>query len=260
MRITNPHALLRGISSVGRALAWHARGQGFKSPILHFEKRWFSQCFCSGPRFLVRRESRCKPRDQRTHRNLFVKARRGVTNKMARKGRKNKLTKAESPVFRQWKRKLKGTPRRVMESFLPLYDVVGWVTYAEAAEIVGKLHPARYPNLTKTAITTWITRGYLQAFRWNDCETDFRLVRLSQLLNLPEMPLGRNALKVGPPISKALPETIELTLVRRDSSAPKKHRESLSKIARLSTRVRQIFLTRTRSLSRIVLTCETWSQ
>ena len=25
----------RGISSVGRALAWHARGQGFKSPILH---------------------------------------------------------------------------------------------------------------------------------------------------------------------------------------------------------------------------------
>ena len=28
----------RGISSVGRALAWHARGQGFKSPILHFSE------------------------------------------------------------------------------------------------------------------------------------------------------------------------------------------------------------------------------
>jgi hypothetical protein len=27
---------VRGISSAGRALAWHARGQGFKSPILHF--------------------------------------------------------------------------------------------------------------------------------------------------------------------------------------------------------------------------------
>ena len=27
--------LARGISSAGRALAWHARGQGFKSPILH---------------------------------------------------------------------------------------------------------------------------------------------------------------------------------------------------------------------------------
>ena len=27
---------IRGISSVGRALAWHARGQGFESPILHF--------------------------------------------------------------------------------------------------------------------------------------------------------------------------------------------------------------------------------
>ena len=27
----------RGISSVGRALAWHARGQGFESPILHFQ-------------------------------------------------------------------------------------------------------------------------------------------------------------------------------------------------------------------------------
>src|SRR3990172_8421532 len=26
---------LRGCSSVGRALAWHARGQGFKSPQLH---------------------------------------------------------------------------------------------------------------------------------------------------------------------------------------------------------------------------------
>ena len=26
----------RGISSAGRALAWHARGQGFKSPILHY--------------------------------------------------------------------------------------------------------------------------------------------------------------------------------------------------------------------------------
>src|SRR5437899_9383280 len=26
-----------GISSVGRALEWHSRGQGFKSPILHFD-------------------------------------------------------------------------------------------------------------------------------------------------------------------------------------------------------------------------------
>tara|TARA_X000001036_G_scaffold120886_3_gene114431 strand:+ start:881 stop:985 length:105 start_codon:yes stop_codon:yes gene_type:complete len=26
---------LRGCSSAGRALAWHARGQGFKSPQLH---------------------------------------------------------------------------------------------------------------------------------------------------------------------------------------------------------------------------------
>jgi hypothetical protein len=26
---------LRGISSVGRALAWHARGQEFDSPMLH---------------------------------------------------------------------------------------------------------------------------------------------------------------------------------------------------------------------------------
>ena len=30
--------LFRGISSVGRALAWHARGQGFDSPILHFPR------------------------------------------------------------------------------------------------------------------------------------------------------------------------------------------------------------------------------
>ena len=30
-------AYCRGISSVGRALAWHARGQGFKSLILHYE-------------------------------------------------------------------------------------------------------------------------------------------------------------------------------------------------------------------------------
>ena len=31
-----PFSVARGISSAGRALAWHARGQGFKSPILHF--------------------------------------------------------------------------------------------------------------------------------------------------------------------------------------------------------------------------------
>ena len=30
-----PCFLLRGISSVGRALAWHARGQEFDSPMLH---------------------------------------------------------------------------------------------------------------------------------------------------------------------------------------------------------------------------------
>ncbi len=30
---------IRGISSVGRALAWHARGQGFNSPILHFDQK-----------------------------------------------------------------------------------------------------------------------------------------------------------------------------------------------------------------------------
>ena len=28
--------VLRGCSSVGRALAWHARGQGFNSPQLHY--------------------------------------------------------------------------------------------------------------------------------------------------------------------------------------------------------------------------------
>src|SRR5687768_11208874 len=33
----NLHSV-RGVSSVGRALAWHARGQGFDSPILHKEK------------------------------------------------------------------------------------------------------------------------------------------------------------------------------------------------------------------------------
>ncbi len=32
-----PSSGRRGISSVGRALAWHARGQGFKSPILHYD-------------------------------------------------------------------------------------------------------------------------------------------------------------------------------------------------------------------------------
>ena len=31
--ICNPNT--RGISSVGRALAWHARGQEFESPMLH---------------------------------------------------------------------------------------------------------------------------------------------------------------------------------------------------------------------------------
>ncbi len=36
---------LRGISSVGRALAWHARGQEFDSPMLH--QGWFKKTLSS---------------------------------------------------------------------------------------------------------------------------------------------------------------------------------------------------------------------
>src|SRR5262249_29431815 len=42
LRVTRSPATIRdrrGISSAGRALAWHARGQGFKSPILHSHRR-----------------------------------------------------------------------------------------------------------------------------------------------------------------------------------------------------------------------------
>ena len=35
IRQINWQRYLRGISSVGRALAWHARGQEFDSPMLH---------------------------------------------------------------------------------------------------------------------------------------------------------------------------------------------------------------------------------
>src|SRR5665213_919087 len=36
---------LRGYSSAGRALAWHARGQGFESPYLHKEIALFHMDF-----------------------------------------------------------------------------------------------------------------------------------------------------------------------------------------------------------------------
>ena len=32
------HIVFRGYSSVGRALEWHSRGQGFESPYLHQSK------------------------------------------------------------------------------------------------------------------------------------------------------------------------------------------------------------------------------
>ena len=31
--------ILRGLSSIGRAFAWHAKGQGFKSPRFHWAQR-----------------------------------------------------------------------------------------------------------------------------------------------------------------------------------------------------------------------------
>ena len=45
----------RGISSAGRALAWHARGQGFKSPILHSSESKRERKFApfTGPHFPV---------------------------------------------------------------------------------------------------------------------------------------------------------------------------------------------------------------
>src|SRR5678816_664814 len=36
---------IRGISSVGRALAWHARGHRFKSVILHFSQSFTEKSF-----------------------------------------------------------------------------------------------------------------------------------------------------------------------------------------------------------------------
>ena len=47
-----------GISSVGRALEWHSRGQGFESPILHFIS---SHVFVSDDRTPLNRVSRSVP-------------------------------------------------------------------------------------------------------------------------------------------------------------------------------------------------------
>ncbi len=41
----NPPLILGAVAQLGRALAWHARGQGFKSPQLHQETRWSRRVF-----------------------------------------------------------------------------------------------------------------------------------------------------------------------------------------------------------------------
>src|SRR5687768_4034967 len=48
----------RGCSSVGRALEWHSRGQGFDSPHLHWAE--VSKCFALMARWVVGRGSRMR--------------------------------------------------------------------------------------------------------------------------------------------------------------------------------------------------------
>ncbi len=67
------HVQLWGFSSVGRALEWHSRGQGFESPKLHqnnlippfqvgfFIVKWLKKNLCFGPEVTVMPKNRQDP-------------------------------------------------------------------------------------------------------------------------------------------------------------------------------------------------------
>lgn len=103
----------------------------------------------------------------------------------------------------------------------PTYDIVGWVTEAEGAEIRNLVAPAnRGGSVQRSTISRWRTQGYMQAFDINGILT---VVNVQQLMEFEELKRGRGSEPPDP--QEDLPEYITIVLKRRKGpEPPKKHR------------------------------------
>ena len=95
----------------------------------------------------------------------------------------------------------------------PIYDVVGWVTEREAAEVKNQIDPPESGNLDRTTISRWRGDGFVRAFDINGALT---LVHLGDVKNFGGIPRGNPALVPYPPKAPSIPKTITITLQLRE--------------------------------------------
>lgn len=106
--------------------------------------------------------------------------------------------------------------RRVVNP-APIYDIVGWVTEHEAAELKSKIDPPDHGSqVNRTTISRWRSNHFVHSI---DINGALILVNLREIKDFEGVPLGNPALvydlpgypqKVDP-----LPEEITITLRRR---------------------------------------------
>ena len=107
----------------------------------------------------------------------------------------------------------------------PIYDIVGWVTEHEAADIKSKVDPPEHGGaVNRTTIGRWRAQKFVQGFDLNGA---LILVNLEQVKAFKGVPLGNPALvqHLYPPEVEMLPDEITITLRRRKGSkGPNKSR------------------------------------
>lgn len=116
----------------------------------------------------------------------------------------------------QFARGKPGTPR---VSPAPVYDIVGWVTEREAAEIREKIDPPDQGKTQRTTISRWRSEGYVQGFSING---NLVLVNQENVISMWPLPQGKPSKDMDeklPPIQDMLPDEITIRLVRRRGKA-----------------------------------------
>ena len=107
-------------------------------------------------------------------------------------------------------------PKKRVTKPAPCYDVVGWVTEYEAADIKNVVDPPAEGVVNRTTVSRWRSNEYIHAIDVNGALT---LVKLDELKNFPGVPRGNPALVHDlpgyPQRVEQLPDTITLTLKRR---------------------------------------------
>lgn len=108
--------------------------------------------------------------------------------------------------------------RRIVKP-APIYDVVGWVTEHEAAELKNKIDPPETGIINRSTISRWRGQNMIHAI---DINQTLILVNLAEIKNFPGIPLGNPALVYDkyPPEVDSLPDEITITLRRRKTVDP----------------------------------------